>query len=352
MMRTRLTQFACMTGMATALISASASTAFSAEYTMKIGHVSAVTQPISTCIEVMKSHIETYSSGRIAVEHYPAGQLGNYRENVEQVQLGSLELTYSTGGGISNIFPPIQAFDVPYLFNGERVIDKVMADPELNKKLRDDVLEATGTVRLLGMSGDHGWRSFFTTTEVQSAADLKGLKIRTIESPISMELVSSLGANPTPVSWPEVYTSLATGIVTGTKNSLSDIVDMNFTDFIKYGVLDNHTYITFFWWVNDPWLKSLPEDLRSVVLDGFEAGKTTCAGLIDATMLPKLEKWAEVGGKLHIPSPEERAGFMEGQKAVADWYTSNYGTEYLDLLKAAVARAEEAVAAENAAVLE
>jgi TRAP-type C4-dicarboxylate transport system substrate-binding protein len=77
MMKTRLTQFACMTGMATALISASASTAFSAEYTMKIGHVSAVTQPISTCIEVMKSHIETYSSGRIAVEHYPAGQLGN-----------------------------------------------------------------------------------------------------------------------------------------------------------------------------------------------------------------------------------------------------------------------------------
>lgn len=347
----RFFQVACMAGLVTGLVSASVVTAQSADYTMKIGHVSAVTQPISTCIEVMKTHIETYSSGRIAVEHYPAGQLGNYRENVEQVQLGSLELTYSTGGGISNIFPPIQAFDIPYLFNGDRVIDRVMDDPELNAKLRKDVLEATGTVRLLGMSGDHGWRSFFTTTEVQSAADLADLKIRTIESPISMELVSSLGANPTPVSWPEVYTSLATGIVTGTKNSLSDIIDMNFTDFIKYGVLDNHTYITFFWWVNDPWLQSLPEDLRSVVLDGFEAGKTTCAGLIDATMLPKFEKWAEVGGKLHIPTPEEREGFIAGQKAVADWYVSNYGSEYFDLLKAAAARAEEAIAADNAAVL-
>ncbi|MEZ5652901.1 MAG: TRAP transporter substrate-binding protein DctP [Burkholderiaceae bacterium] len=350
-MKARFTQVARTTGLAAGLVLASAGVADGAEYTMKIGHVSAVTQPISTCIEVMKSHIETFSSGRIAVEHYPAGQLGNYRENVEQVQLGSLELTYSTGGGISNIFPPIQAFDIPYLFNGERVIDKVMDDPELNAKLRADVLKATNTVRLLGMSGDHGWRSFFTTTEVQSAADLKGLKIRTIESPISMELVRSLGARPTPVSWPEVYTSLATGIVTGTKNSLSDIIDMNFTDFIKYGVLDNHTYITFFWWVNDPWLKSLPEDLRAVVLNGFEAGKTTCAGLIDATMLPKLKKWAEVGGKLHIPTPKEREGFVVGQKAVADWYVKNYGSEYFDLLKAAAARAETAIAAENATVL-
>ena len=82
-----------------------------ADFTMKVGHVAATTQPLYTCVEVLKAHVERFSGGRIAVEHYPAGQLGNFRQSVEQVQLGTLELTNTTGGGISNIFGPIQAFE-------------------------------------------------------------------------------------------------------------------------------------------------------------------------------------------------------------------------------------------------
>lgn len=335
-------------GVAVALAS---STASSADFTLKIGHVSATTQPAYTCVEVMKSHIERYSRGKISVEHYPAGQLGNFRQSVEQVQLGSMELTFTTGGGISNIFPPIQAFDIPYLFKSERVIDKVMDDKILNAKLREDVLKATQTVRLIGMSGDHGWRSFFTNVEVKKASDLNNVKVRTIESPITMELARALGANPTPIPWQELYTSLATGIVHGTKNSLSDIVDMSFTDFLKFGVLDRHTYIIFFWWMNDPWLKSLPADLQQVVFDGFYAMKITCNGLIDSLMLPKYEKWTKIGGKIHIPTEAERATFLPGQKAVADWFVKNHGAEYFDLVKDAVARAEKSIADEDAAVL-
>ena len=335
-----------------AMILATTGSTQAADFTLKIAHVAATTQPLYTCVEVMKSHVERYSRGRIAVEHYPAGQLGNFRQSVEQVQLGSLELTNTTGGGISNIFGPIQAFDIPYLFKNERVIDKIMEDNILAKRLRKDVLEATGTVRLLGMSGDHGWRSFFTDVEVKQAADLKGVKIRTIESPITMELASALGANPTPIPWQELYTSLATGIVHGTKNSLSDIVDMSFTDFLKFGVLDRHTYIIFFWWINDPWLKSLPPELQTVVMDGYYAMKVTCNGLIDSVMLPKYEKWAEIGGKLYIPTAADRETFLPGQKAVADWFVAKYGPDYYELIKAAVARAEQEIADEDAAVLQ
>lgn len=335
-------------GLALAL---SAGSLQAADYTLKIAHVAATTQPFYTCVEVMKSYVERYSRGRIAVEHYPAGQLGNFRQSVEQVQLGTLELTSTTGGGISNIFGPIQAFDIPYLFRDDRVIDKVMIDPIVNAKLREDVLKATQTVRLMGMSGDHGWRSFFVNVPIKKASDLKGVKIRTIESPITMELARALGANPTPIPWQELYTSLATGIVNGTKNSLSDIVDMSFTDFLKHGVLDRHTYIIFFWWINDPWLKSLPTDLQGVVQDGYYAMTTTCNGLIDSLMLPKFEKWTKIGGTLHIPTKEEKATFLPGQKAVADWYVKKYGAEYFDMIKAAVKRAEAEIDAENIAML-
>ena len=323
-----------------------------ADFTMKVAHVAATTQPLYTCVEVLKTHVERFSGGRIAVEHFPAGQLGNFRQSVEQVQLGTLELTNTTGGGISNIFGPIQAFDIPYLFRDDRVIDKVMLDPILNARLRKDVLKATGgTVRLIGMSGDHGWRSFFTKVPVKKAADLKGVKVRTIESPITMELARSLGANPTPIPWQELYTSLATGIVHGTKNSLSDIVDMSFTDFLKHGVLDRHTYIIFFWWMNDPWLQKLPDDLKKVVMDGYYAMTTTCNGLIDSLMLPKFKKWEKIGGTLYIPTEAEKATFLPGQKAVADWYVKKFGPDYYELIKAAVKRAEAAIEEENAAAL-
>ncbi|MGI9479986.1 MAG: TRAP transporter substrate-binding protein DctP [Hyphomicrobiaceae bacterium] len=324
-----------------------------ADFTMKVAHVAATTQPLYTCVEVLKAHVERFSGGRIAVEHYPAGQLGNFRQSVEQVQLGTLELTNTTGGGISNIFGPIQAFDIPYLFRDDRVADKVMLDPILNARLQKDVLKATGnTVRLIGMSGDHGWRSFFTNVPVKKASDLKGVKVRTIESPITMELARSLGANPTPIPWQELYTSLATGIVHGTKNSLSDIVDMSFTDFLKHGVLDRHTYIIFFWWMNEPWLQSLPDDLKRVVMDGYYAMTTTCNGLIDALMLPKFKKWAKIGGKLHIPTEAEKATFLPGQKAVADWYVKKFGPDYFELIKEAVKRAEAEIEAENKAALQ
>ena len=328
-----------------------AGAAQAADFTLKVAHVSSTTQPASVCVDVMKSYIERYSRGQIAVEHYPAGQLGNFRQNVEQVQLGSLEMTFTTGGGISNVFGPIQAFDIPYLFRSERVIDKIMDDPIVNQTLRKDLLEATKTVRLVGMSGDHGWRSFFTNRDAKVASDLKGLKIRTIESPITMELASALGMTPTPIPWQELYTSLATGIVHGTKNSLSDIIDMTFDEFLKFGVLDKHTYIIFFWYINDPWLQALPPDLQRVVLDGWHSLKVTCNGYIDTLMLPKFKKWDEVGGKIHIPTEEEMKTFLPGQKAVADWFTAKYGDAYYVMLQEAVKRAEADIAAEDNAVL-
>ena len=336
---------------AASVLALSVTTTVSAqEYTMKIGHVAAVTQPLFTCAEVLKSHVETASGGRIAVEHFPAGQLGNFRQNIEQLQLETLEVTLTSGGGISNVFPPIQAFDIPYLFSGDRVIENVMNDPDLNARLRADVLAASDNVRLLGMTGGVGWRDFFSTKPVKTAADLEGVKMRTIESPVAIELVRTLGMNPTPVAWPELYTSLATGVVEGTKNSLSDVVDTNLHDFVKYTVQDHHTHTIVFWWIADKWLQNLPDDLQVVVLDGFHALKTTCNGMPGALNLEKQKKFLDSGGVIHVPSEEEMATFLPGQKPVLDWFVGEFGSEYYDLVKAAADRAAAAVAADRAAV--
>ena len=251
-----------------------------ADFDLKVAHVASSTTPVQICIDVMEGYMERMSGGRIDVQSYPAGQLGNFRQNVEQVQLGSLELTFTTGGGISNLFGPIQAFDIPYLLKNDRVVNKVMEDDEINQTLGDDLLEALKTVRLVGLSGNHGWRSFFIDKGPTNnlPGDWQGKKIRTIESPISMELARAVGLNPTPIPWQELYTSLATGIVYGTKNSLMDIINMDFDQYLKYLFRDQHTYIMFFWYMHDPFLQKLPPELQTVFVDGMDRLKAVCTG--------------------------------------------------------------------------
>ena len=330
-----------------------ASMATAQETVMKVNHVASANTPVQVCLEVMEGYMERMSSNRYDVQIYPAAQLGNFRQSVEAVQLGSLELSFTTGGGISNLFGPIQAFDIPYLLKNDRVVNKVMEDPQLNKLLGDDILEALQTVRMVGMTGNHGWRSFFIdkgpTTNLP--ADWEGKKIRTIESPISMALARAGGLSPTPIPWQELYTSLATGIVYGTKNSLMDIISMDFQQYLKYLFRDQHTYIMFFWWMHDPYLQGLPPELQTIFVDGMDRLKATCTGHFEVYTLPFYKQFAEAGGEIYVPTAEQRKFLLKGQVAVEKWFTDQFGSEYPDAIRAAVSRAEQAIAEDDMRVL-
>ncbi|MHA1564146.1 MAG: TRAP transporter substrate-binding protein DctP, partial [Alphaproteobacteria bacterium] len=250
-------------------------TAFSAsaqEFTLKYGHVDtpSLTADDHVAGLFLKSFLESRSQGRIKVEIFPASQLGNFRELVEGVNLGTLELTNTTVGGSNQFFPQIQVTDIPYMYRDDLVAERV-GQSEFFDDVRDAILEKTGNVRLVGVGNTGRWRSFFTTNkQIKSAADLKGVKIRTINSPLQIEMVKFLGGNPTPVAWGELYTALATGVVEGTKNAASDIVGKKMHETLNYVVLDEHAYLYAFWWMSDSWLKSLPDDLQSLVLDGVK----------------------------------------------------------------------------------
>ena len=331
----------------------SGSSVMAAETVLKFNHVASANTPVQVCAEVMEGYVERMSGGRIDMQVYPAAQLGNFRQSVESVQLGSLELTFTTGGGISNMFGPIQAFDIPYLLKNDRVVNKVMEDAELNQTLGDDLLSALNTVRLVGITGNHGWRSFFIDSgpTANIPGDWQGKKIRTIESPISMELARAVGLAPTPIPWQELYTSLATGIVYGTKNSLMDIIDMDFQQYLKHLFRDQHTYIMFFWYMHDPYLQSLAPELQTVFVDGMDRLKATCTGHFEVHTLPYYKQFAEAGGEIAVPTAEQRKFLLKGQQAVEKWFVDQFGTKYPDLIRAAVSRAEAEIAEEDMRVL-
>lgn len=295
---------------------------------------------------VFKDYVESRSNGSIGVDIYPGGQLcGNPTECIDAVQSGLVTVFITTIGGLSNVFAPAQVMDVPYMFPSDRVAECALSnDSPFFNALHDAVLEQTGSLRLMTIGNTGGWRNIATTdTPVRSPADMEGLQIRTISSEIQQELVRSLGGSPTPVAWPELYTALATGVVEGTKNGITDIVGMSFHEQLNNLTLDGHAYMGALWWMNNDAFLAMTEDERRVVEDGFDRLRLTTLVMPQRRQIDAYNTFREADGTIYVPSADEMAQFRDAAAPVRDWYIDQYGPEWLDLLSETVAACEESL---------
>ena len=141
----------------------------------------------------------------------------------------------------------------------DRVAEAVLAG-DFTRKMREMALEdSNGAIRLMTIGNTGGWRNFANTKRVvKTPGDLAGLKIRTVVADLPQELVRALGASPTPIPWPELFTSFQTGVVEGSKNGITDIMGMKFPDAgLQYVTLDGHAYMGALWWMNNEKFLSL-----------------------------------------------------------------------------------------------
>ncbi|MGK0319364.1 MAG: TRAP-type C4-dicarboxylate transport system substrate-binding protein, partial [Granulosicoccus sp.] len=168
---------------------------------------------------VFKNYVEAASNGSIAVELFIGTQLcSKGAECLQGIADGSIDIYISTSGGAAGIFPYVQVLDLPYMMSSDRVAEGVLTG-DFTRTMRDMALESSGDqIRLMTIGNTGGWRNFANTKRrVQSPADMKGLKIRTVVADLPQELVKALGASPTPIPWPELFTSFQTGVVEGSK---------------------------------------------------------------------------------------------------------------------------------------
>ncbi len=329
-----------LTGIAL-LVSMSASTpviAVAADYTIRVVHLSNRNDEDYDGALVFKDYVEAQSNGAIAVELYPGGQLcGQPVECIEALQADIIQVFQTSTDGIANLFGEISVFDLPYLLSSDRVAECVLRGPLIDE-LRQAVLQKTGTLRLMTVGNTGGWRNFATTKkQIRKPADIEGLKIRTVSSPIQRQLVRAMGGNATPVAWPELYTSLATGVVDGSKNGITDIVAMKLHEYLKYITLDGHAYMTSFWWMNDKAYRQLPDDLKKIVLDGFDALSMTTIVLPKRRQIEAYKIFTDAGGVIYAPNAAEKAAFKEAAGGVYDWYRKQFGSHWLDAVNGAVA---------------
>ena len=332
-----------------------ASSAIAKTWTIKYAHAGSAdpTSNYTVGANYLKYYLESNSQGRIKVEIYPGGTLGNMRTLIEMIQMGTLELAHSTTSGYGWFFPQIQVLGIPYIFPDDQVAEYV-AQSQLIEDMRKEILKKTKSIRLIGAANQARWRCFFTTKkQIKSAADLKGVKIRTIPAPLQIEMVKYLGGNPTPTPWPEVYTSLASGVLEGLKLAVSDIVTYKMDEFCKFGTWDNHAFLWGLVSANDAWLKSLPEDLQDIVVDGVRKMLIMQQEYTKHLEVNAVQSYVKKSnGTLYMPTADEKATFVAAKEPMIKWFKENIqdGDKWIEKVNSAVEEAKASIDQKREAV--
>jgi tripartite ATP-independent transporter DctP family solute receptor len=208
--------------------------------TLRLGHSLDTAHPVHKAMEHMAEQLAAVSGGSMRLDLYPSGQLGNERELIELLQIGSLDMTKVSASPLEAFVPEMQVFNIPYVFRDAQHYQAVL-DSDIGKQL----LQTPARARLRGLGYyDAGARSFYTVEKpVAEPADLVGLKIRVQESATAMRMVSTLGGAPTPIAWGELYTALQQGVVDGAENNPPSFYLSGHYEVSRYYVLDEHTAV-------------------------------------------------------------------------------------------------------------
>ncbi len=207
---------------------------------IKLAHGLDMSHPVHKAMVFMAKDLEKRSNGTMAVEIYPNQQLGTERQALELLQIGSLDMTKVSAAVMENFSPNMKVFGLPFLFRDRAHTFNVL-DGDIGKEL----LNGGQKYWLKGLGYyDSGSRSFYTKEKpIESPEDLKGLKIRVMESITAMNMVNSLGGSPTPISWGELYTSLQQGVVDGAENNPPSFYLSRHYEVCKFYSLDEHTSV-------------------------------------------------------------------------------------------------------------
>ena len=208
------------------------------EFVLKLGHGSQLKSPLQTTGEEFAKRIAEKTSGRVKIEVYGNMQLGQERDMVEGLQLGTVDLTMVSTGPLSGFAPGITVVDLPFLFSSEQHAYKVL-DGEIGQGLLKQ-LEPKGIIGLAFL--ENGFRHITSNKKIVTPADLKGVKLRTMENKVHMATFKEMGAAPVPMVWGEVYTSLGQKVIDGQENPIHIIYANALWEVQKYVILTGHFY--------------------------------------------------------------------------------------------------------------
>ncbi len=312
-----------------------------ATLTMKCGHVAPPFHGQNKGIEAFAAYVKDKTHGAVEIQNFPFGQLGGETSLADQVQSGTLEMATVSVAVLQNYVPQVAITDLPFVFPDLKTAYAVIDDPEVQQKIFS-YLPAKGFVGV-GWT-ENGIRDITNSKrDIRKPEDLKGLKIRVMTSPIYIDTFKQLGASPTDLPFPEIYSALQNGTIDAQENPLLTSILIKATEITKHATMTGHILTECIIIVNkDAWNKLTPEQQKIF----YEAGKIAIKvnREVNAQLSKKLPKSgisvAEYrkrnGVKVIELTKAEKAAFKAATKPVWDKYRPFIGPELFDFFLAKV----------------
>lgn len=276
--------------------------------TIKVGHSDNQAHPKHEAFVHFARLVDEKSQGRLKVEIYPSGQLGDERELLESLQTGAMHLTSVSNGVMSAFAPQFMLLDIPFSFR----------DSESARRALDGAQDILFTdLDRIGLHGLSIWEQGFRQVSsakkgISASADVQGLKLRTMEAPLHVEAWRAMGANPTPMSWGQVYSSLQTGIIDGQENPLYVVTQEKLFEVQKFVSLTNHIYDAMPVVASESWWSSLSDDDRKLITDAMAEATSFQRGLVDAAVEKARTDLAELGVEI-TETPADQIAALKAQ---------------------------------------
>jgi TRAP-type transport system periplasmic protein len=294
-----------------------------------LNHTMGVNTYPDQAVKWFSTQMEQRTKGAIKVKVFSAGELGQEVEQYDALNLGTLESALMGAQLIGAVCPEYGILDLPYLWRDQEHVRKVWAGP-IGQEMTQVILQRKG-IRILAAL-DRGPRNLTTKNRVVKVpADLRGLKIRTIQNPVHIEAWKTLGANPVPMAFGEVFTALQQGTIDGQENPYEMIYSNSLFEVQKYMILTRHVRALIWFGVSDKFWKTLSPEHQKIFSDtAIEAAAMNNRLLVAGDQ--DLEKKLQEKGMTFITPDLEK--FTEGVKPVPEKFKNVWKAGLFDKIVA------------------
>ena len=298
------------------------------EYNIIIAHGSPENSDGNKTVEYFKQLVEERSGGKIAIENYPAFQLGGIMELDQNVKSGTIQMIVGSIGGMTS--RAISALDLPSTYTDIQASRKVLSEGKFIGMI--DAGLADVNMKLIGDIVPVGFREISSNKAARNVDELKGLKIRTMEHPLHMAYWKALGANPTPIAFGELYVALQQGLVDAQENPFDTIISSKMYEQAKYLILTHHVMFPSAFAMNLDYFNSLPAEYQDLILTAAKEANVYQFDLALKSNAEAIETLQDAGLEVIEFSDADYAKMKELAAPVFKMVRQDCGDEMVDAL--------------------
>jgi tripartite ATP-independent transporter DctP family solute receptor len=295
---------------------------------LKLGHAVAPEHPYHLGAVRYSELVAQRTKNKVKIDVYPSTQLGNERDMVEGLQLGTIDLVVTSTGPLGGFVPRMFVVDLPFLFRDRAHAYKVLDGP-----IGRELLDAFSAKGIRGLAfWENGFRQITNSVRpIEKPEDLKGIKIRTMENKVHLSAFRAFGASPTPMAWSEVYTALQQKTIDAQENPIAILYFQKIYEVQRYLALTGHFYSPTPLLMSLKTFHNLPENIQKVMLDTAMECATYERNLLRDNETKQLAEIKAKGMQVTLPNKKP---FQDAAAPVFKEFESQFGKETIDRIMA------------------